>query len=1291
MLWQGQLSAQELNFRHLSAHEGLPSTQVSAFHHDSSGYMWIGTLDQGLFLYEGFKFTPINTRHGLAGNTIRTILATVENDVLVGTDKGMSIVKTDTIVSYTIADGLPHNRINTACLISDQSILLGTSKGLALFKSGKITALELPQSIAECDIRDILLDKTGRLWLATFSHGLIRAEFTSGAVKVHTIFNETRLQTKQVVDLAEDKNGLIWVGTSGRGLFRFDGDFTNYSFENNVGANYLNSIVVDHKNRIWGTSWGGGIVRYDSDGYHLIGKENGLMDQTTISSYCDQRGVLWFGYYTNGLSTYLGDGLMRYDQMEGEPLERILNITSNDQFVGVVHNLGLILTNTENEVQWSIPHVSNSNEFLCVAPDENGNAYAGTSFGHLYFLSKEEAIQLPNTEELNSEITGIIYDKARQKLFIRAIQGNLYVYDLPSSSLQAVNIGEGNGGLYLKSFDLDAAGRLWIGTKSGLFLYENGKAVRVDAIPQDVQITSIDQDGELLYFGTHRYGLGRYNIGSKEMRFYHKDQDFPVDNVLGVAMGQNKLQVTTIREILNVTFNPDETANIELVTGAEELMRSQFLEGAIENVQGELWVGTKDGLLIYDYIKDSRNNDANLKLYIQEVKMYKDTALLYATNVRIGADPSLMIPADGNKIEVNYSGVQLDNSYNIQYQYYLDGYSSEWSTPSSDLQTTFVNLSPGQYTYKLRMVDVFSAATLVETEIVIEQLAPVYQTTFFYIIIGLAIMGMLFIFYLIFRSNVNRDLPLLDLQVRRNLKTNRVLLLLGALLYPSFGFIYHGLVEGVIDPPMQRLAIGVILIIANLLSFRIEFVARHLGPVLESGFYLITLHLFYLFYINDLMPEYALGLFLVLMVVSLIIISISRVIIYGVVICVLSFVVYYLAPGEGFNPNFFLVSILTAALLSFLVVTIKVEITRRSSFVANLLNHNSHISMVFNEDGKAVYITNNTFNILKITKNNLMKKGWVNYFSLIEKGQVIADANLLNNFTNPLLKKYFVQFKNPKTGEEHILQFENDRLKGNLIYAQGLDVTASQEEEQNYRRFRAIISNVHRGILVCDVKGKIIWCNEYFTKLTGFELEDVVGKRSGDLLSGPETDLNKVGRARLLANENQPFDIESIGYTKFNEKLMLSITSTPLFNEAGEVEEFVEIFADVSKTREELLALEEVKSRFRDMLNHTQDLILVLDGKGNILHVNKAWKDFIGEDKLLVGRSTIWEHIYPPKLEDFQEKVKESQSHPGVVIDANVILMQKRGDGFRMKGLLKTYEEAGKPRVGCIFQIEKEG
>ena len=46
------------------------------------------------------------------------------------------------------------------------------------------------------------------------------------------------------------------------------------------------------------------------------------------------------------------------------------------------------------------------------------------------------------------------------------------------------------------------------------------------------------------------------------------------------------------------------------------------------------------------------------------------------------------------------------------------------------------------------------------------------------------------------------------------------------------------------------------------------------------------------------------------------------------------------------------------------------------------------------------------------------------------------------------------------------------------------------------------------AIRIMDREGRIIWVNERFSELSGYSLNDIMGKRPQEFLHGPETDLS---------------------------------------------------------------------------------------------------------------------------------------------------------------------------------------
>jgi PAS domain-containing protein len=58
---------------------------------------------------------------------------------------------------------------------------------------------------------------------------------------------------------------------------------------------------------------------------------------------------------------------------------------------------------------------------------------------------------------------------------------------------------------------------------------------------------------------------------------------------------------------------------------------------------------------------------------------------------------------------------------------------------------------------------------------------------------------------------------------------------------------------------------------------------------------------------------------------------------------------------------------------------------------------------------------------------------------------------------------------------------------------------------EQIRKLSLIARNATNSMIILDGKGRIEWVNQPFTLLTGYELEEVIGKRPQEFLHGPQT------------------------------------------------------------------------------------------------------------------------------------------------------------------------------------------
>ena len=124
--------------------------------------------------------------------------------------------------------------------------------GLFRFSDGKMTAFRARNGLANNQIRAILSDRQGALWVGT-TEGLSR--YQDG--KFTTFTTKNGLANDRVMSLCQDANGVLWVGTRG-GLSRYqDGGFFNIRETNGLPNNYIFNVLDDGHGNFWLSSGGG--------------------------------------------------------------------------------------------------------------------------------------------------------------------------------------------------------------------------------------------------------------------------------------------------------------------------------------------------------------------------------------------------------------------------------------------------------------------------------------------------------------------------------------------------------------------------------------------------------------------------------------------------------------------------------------------------------------------------------------------------------------------------------------------------------------------------------------------------------------------------------------------------------------------------------------------------------------------------------------------------------------------------------------------------------------------------
>jgi PAS domain S-box-containing protein len=135
-------------------------------------------------------------------------------------------------------------------------------------------------------------------------------------------------------------------------------------------------------------------------------------------------------------------------------------------------------------------------------------------------------------------------------------------------------------------------------------------------------------------------------------------------------------------------------------------------------------------------------------------------------------------------------------------------------------------------------------------------------------------------------------------------------------------------------------------------------------------------------------------------------------------------------------------------------------------------------------------------------------------------------------------------------------------------------------ENHPYRVWLTQIGQV-ASIIVTDVRGVMEWVSEGFTRITGYQFEEAVGRVPGELLQGSDTDRIKAAQIGAALRDGQPVVSELINYTKDGRAIWIGMHIRSMINERGVVGGHIAIQADITERHERRQALEQINARFR--------------------------------------------------------------------------------------------------------------
>jgi len=696
---------------------------------DKAGFIWLGTLDDGLYRYNPvdnkfFHFTGSrNNKNSIKSAAILSLFQDSFGNIWIGTrldglykvdpnKQPMNILK----IPKNIKTNSSVDRI-TAIAKSEKSndVAIGTA-GLGVFwgniETGQYkhyTFNKNSNSISSDNIFSLTIDAENNLWVGT-NVGLDKVNTVTGKV-IKYFDDQIPIYFGFIInDLNFDKAGRLFIADRGGVDILYPSQNIIKQIPSISNREYKPELQTDIINLINASEPIASILKVGEQ--KLLEKEFDISNNSKVI-------IVGVGEGQSELERLYDFGWL--EDADGNIIWGMLKYSNSFHFQGGMKNRIMTQTLQLKKGKYKLKFQSD----------------VGHSYGNFNVLAPKDSV-----------LWGIQVIRITDNQF--SDFSKRIDEEIESSNYMLLEIA--NSVCISKSYE----NILWIGTlNQGLFKYnlntgeftqynKNTEAVSDIVTNNDVYYVFEDSKG-IVWFSTPN-GLGKLDPKTEKIKYFTEDDGLPT-NLVGAIQEDNygnlwissAAGLTTL--VRNETGEKESFINIDIKDG---LQGYSFSLASWKTINGELFFGGDNGV---NYFIPGRTNQTKPKIVLTDFKISDVSVFNDLTTSPLKKDlnstEELTLDYSQNDISLQFAPIHYSRPERNLIAYKLEGFNKDWVYSKLHF-ASFTNLDPGEYTFRLKAANGDGVWSEKEKVIHIEVLPPYWRTTLAYISYGFLFVGFIF-------------------------------------------------------------------------------------------------------------------------------------------------------------------------------------------------------------------------------------------------------------------------------------------------------------------------------------------------------------------------------------------------------------------------------------------------------------------------------------------------------------------------------------------------------------------